>query len=66
MRLITVPKSFLKRIVCRIIDVQIHKTHLSLVFSFQPMHDGRQPPAGRSPEGEKLHKLWLTCSQSYL
>lgn len=37
-----------------IVDIEVDEFDLVPVSRFEPVHDGRQPAAGRSPESEKL------------
>lgn len=63
MGLIPVTQLSFERFCIGIVDVEICKIDLSGILCFKPVHDGRQPLAGRSPEGEELDDLSLSRSQ---
>lgn len=59
MRLVAVVQGFLEAFGTRIIDIEIHEAHLALVLCLQPVHDGRQLLARRSPISKELHQCRL-------
>jgi hypothetical protein len=65
MRLVEIAKLLLERIGVAVIDIQVNKVDLIAVFSLQPVHDGRQRAAGRSPEGEKFDQLGFSRRQRH-
>jgi hypothetical protein len=58
-----VAKLPLEVVIARVIDVKIDEVDVLAVLLFEPMHDGRQSLAGRSPEGEELHQRRLAGGQ---
>src|SRR3990172_8475514 len=66
MRLVAKSQVSFERIVGGIIDIQVYEIQPFAVLCFEPMHDGRQTTAGRSPEREELHQLGLTGGQLHL
>ena len=65
MGLILISELALELVIPAVIDVQIHKINLTAVFRFQPVHDGRQSLAARSPESEEFNQGWAATSQRY-
>ncbi len=54
MRLDPISQFALERVRTWIVDVEINEVDVFLPLCFEPVHDGRQSLAGRSPESEKL------------
>jgi hypothetical protein len=65
MRLVSVTELLLEGVRVMVIDIQIDEVDLISILSFQPVHDGGQRPATRSPESKKFDKLWFPGSQSH-
>jgi len=59
MRLVAIPELPLERFCAWIVDIQVHEIDLIPPLLLEPVHDGRQGAAGRSPEGEELKQGWL-------
>ncbi len=53
----------LEVVIARVVDVQVDEVDLLAVLLFEPVHDGRQSLAGRSPEGEELDQRRLAGGQ---
>jgi hypothetical protein len=54
MRLDPVTQLSLERVRTGIVDVEINEVDVFLPLCFEPVHDGRQSLAGRSPESKEL------------
>jgi hypothetical protein len=58
--LILVVEHSLELIILAVIDVQINKVNVLVKLSLEPVHDGRQRLAGRSPECEEFDQSRFT------
>jgi len=58
MRLVLIAQRSFELIIHRIVNIKIHEIDLSVVLCLEPVHDGRQRLAGRSPVSEELDQLW--------
>jgi hypothetical protein len=62
-RLDTVTELVFEAVIARVIDVEIHEGDPVTVFLLEPVHDGRQLLARRSPEREELDQRRPASSQ---
>ena len=56
-RLISKPQCTLKISCSLVIGIQVSKLDPTVIFSFQPMHDGCHGTAGTSGKAEEFHQL---------
>lgn len=63
MRLHSIAKLLFEAVVPWIVNIEIDEVDLFTVLLFEPVHDGRQALAGRSPEGEELQQNGLAGAQ---
>lgn len=61
--LVPVAQLLFERFRIWVVDVEVSKINLSSILCFQPVHDGRQRLAGRSPKGEELKQYRFSQSQ---
>ena len=59
MGLVLIVEHALKFISTAVVDVQIDKIDVLIKLSLEPVHDGRQSLAGRSPESEEFDQRGL-------
>ncbi len=65
MGLVKITKGILITLGRAIVDIEINKVNLSTILRFEPVHDGHQCLAGRSPESKEFHQLDTTGRQLY-